>query len=56
MGEDEVMAFDTGGTTIKVCLITGSVPDRSRRFEMARVYRDLKGSGLPLRIPAILVV
>ena len=53
MGEDAVMAFDMGGTTAKVCLITGGAPDRSRRFEVARVYRDLKGSGLPVRIPVI---
>ncbi len=53
MGEDEVMAFDMGGTTAKVCLITGGAPERSRRFEVARVYRDLKGSGLPVRIPVI---
>ncbi|MEM7041243.1 MAG: hydantoinase/oxoprolinase family protein [Pseudomonadota bacterium] len=53
MGENEVMAFDMGGTTAKVCLITGGTPDRSRRFEVARVYRDLKGSGLPVRIPVI---
>jgi N-methylhydantoinase A len=53
MGEDEVIAFDMGGTTAKVCLITGGAPERSRRFEVARVYRDLKGSGLPVRIPVI---
>ncbi len=53
MGEDEVMAFDMGGTTAKVCLIAGGEPDRSRKFEVARIYRDLKGSGLPLRIPVI---
>ncbi len=53
MGEDAVMAFDMGGTTAKVCLISGGAPERSRRFEVARVYRDLKGSGLPVRIPVI---
>lgn len=53
MGEKEVVAFDMGGTTAKVCLIAGGAPDRSRRFEVARAYRDLKGSGLPLRIPVI---
>ena len=53
LGEDEVMGFDMGGTTAKVCLIAGGAPDRSRRFEVARVYRDLKGSGLPVRIPVI---
>lgn len=53
IGEKEVVAFDMGGTTAKVCLITGGAPDRSRRFEVARAYRGLKGSGLPLRIPVI---
>ena len=56
INEDAVMAFDMGGTTAKVCLITGGAPDRSRRFEVARVYRDLKGSGLPVRIPVINMV
>ena len=52
-GIDAVLAFDMGGTTAKVCLIEDGKPDRSRRFEVAREYRDMKGSGLPLRIPVI---
>ena len=52
----DVMAFDMGGTTAKVCLISGGEPERSRRFEVGRVYRNLKGSGLPLRIPVIELV
>ncbi len=55
-GLDKVMAFDMGGTTAKVCLIDGGEPERSRRFEVGRAYRDLKGSGLPLRIPVIELV
>ncbi len=55
-GLTDVMAFDMGGTTAKVCLISGGEPERSRRFEVGRVYRNLKGSGLPLRIPVIELV
>jgi N-methylhydantoinase A len=55
-GIDSVLAFDMGGTTAKICLIEEGKPDRSRRFEVAREYRDMKGSGLPLRIPVIEMV
>ncbi len=55
-GLNEVMAFDMGGTTAKVCLISGGQAERARRFEVGRVYRNLKGSGLPLRIPVIELV
>ena len=52
-GLDEALSFDMGGTTAKICLIQNSTPERSRSFEVARIYRDLKGSGLPIRIPVI---
>ncbi|MEQ1805525.1 MAG: hydantoinase/oxoprolinase family protein, partial [Burkholderiaceae bacterium] len=55
-GHNDVMAFDMGGTTAKVCLISGGEPERARRFEIGRVYRNLKGSGLPVRIPVIELV
>ena len=45
-----------GGTTAKICLIDGARPLTSRSFEVDRVYRFMKGSGLPLRIPAIEMV
>ena len=50
-GLDEVLSFDMGGTTAKICFIGGGRPEQSRRFEVARVWRNLKGSGLPVRIP-----
>ncbi len=53
---DSVLAFDMGGTTAKICLIENGQPDRSRSFEIAREYRDMKGSGLPVRIPVIEMV
>ena len=55
-GLADVMAFDMGGTTAKVCLISGGEAERSRRFEVARSYRNQKGSGLPLRIPVVELV
>jgi N-methylhydantoinase A len=52
----DVLAFDMGGTTAKICLITDGEPERSRRFEIARAWRNMKGSGLPVRIPVIELV
>jgi N-methylhydantoinase A len=45
-----------GGTTAKVCLIDDYTPQSSRAFEVARVGRFKKGSGLPLRIPVVEMV
>jgi N-methylhydantoinase A len=45
-----------GGTTAKICLIDKAQPQTARVFEVARIYRFLKGSGLPLRIPVIEMV
>lgn len=55
-GLDRVLSFDMGGTTAKICLIDDGEPQHSRSFEVARQYRFLKGSGLPLRIPVIEMV
>ena len=55
-GLDSVLSFDMGGTTAKICLIDDGAPLTSRSFEVDRVYRFQKGSGLPLRIPAIEMV
>ena len=53
---DDLLAFDMGGTTAKLCLIDGGQAQTSRDFEVARVWRFRKGSGLPLRIPVIEMV
>ena len=55
-GLDQVVSFDMGGTTAKICLIDKAQPQTARAFEVARIYRFLKGSGLPLRIPVIEMV
>jgi N-methylhydantoinase A len=53
---DQVLSFDMGGTTAKICLLQDGRAERARRFEVARIYRHKKGSGLPLRIPVIEMV
>ncbi|MFZ2076170.1 MAG: hydantoinase/oxoprolinase family protein [Xanthobacteraceae bacterium] len=55
-GLDQVVSFDMGGTTAKICFIDHGRPQTARAFEVARVYRFTKGSGLPLRIPVIEMV
>ncbi|MBL4875955.1 MAG: hydantoinase/oxoprolinase family protein [Cohaesibacteraceae bacterium] len=51
-----VLAFDMGGTTAKICLIENGIPERAHKFEIARTYKDMKGSGWPVRIPVIEMV
>jgi N-methylhydantoinase A len=51
-----VLSYDMGGTTAKICLIDELKPQTNRAFEVARIYRFKKGSGLPLRIPVIEMV
>ena len=55
-GLDRVLSYDMGGTTAKICLIDELQPQTNRTFEVARIYRFKKGSGLPLRIPVIEMV
>ncbi|WP_198373149.1 hydantoinase/oxoprolinase family protein, partial [Roseomonas rosulenta] len=55
-GLREVLAFDMGGTTAKLTLIDDLDFQRSRSFEVARAYRFIQGSGLPVRIPVIELV
>ncbi|MDA0763255.1 MAG: hydantoinase/oxoprolinase family protein [Proteobacteria bacterium] len=50
---NDVLCFDMGGTTAKACLIENGKPSRTTVFEVARVYRFAKGSGLPLQVPVI---
>ena len=55
-GADRALSFDMGGTTAKICFIDDYAPEISRSFEFGRMYRFLKGSGLPIRIPVIEMV
>jgi N-methylhydantoinase A len=48
-----IVAFDMGGTTAKACLVTDGEPDVTTEFEVARVHRFKRGSGLPIRLPVV---
>lgn len=52
-GRPNLMCFDMGGTTAKAALIENHQPSRTTDFEVARIYRFKKGSGLPLKVPVI---
>jgi len=48
-----LLAFDMGGTTAKVCLINNHKPLVTGRFEIDRMYRFKEGSGLPVSVPSV---
>ena len=52
-GHRDLLSFDMGGTTAKLCVIEDGQPLKAHEFEVDRVYRFRKGSGLPVRIPVI---
>jgi len=56
IGARNVLAFDMGGTTAKVCFIEDAQPHIARLFEVDRSARFQKGSGLPVRIPVVELV
>ncbi len=49
----DVLSFDMGGTTAKLCLIDNFRAQTARKFEIGRAERFVKGSGMPVRIPVI---
>ncbi len=53
LGRPDLVAFDMGGTTAKICLIRGGRPELAPMIEAARVHRFKRGSGLPVTVPVI---
>ena len=49
----EMFCFDMGGTTAKSCLIQGGVAGVVPTFEVGRVQRFMKGSGLSIQVPVV---
>ncbi|MDA1090666.1 MAG: hydantoinase/oxoprolinase family protein [Proteobacteria bacterium] len=49
----DLIAFDMGGTTAKICVIENGEPSRTGQFEVGHVYRFARGSGLPIRAPVL---
>ena len=52
-GHRDLIAFDMGGTTAKVCVIEGGEPSRAGQFEVGHADRFVRGSGLPIRAPVL---
>jgi len=53
LGLPDLVSFDMGGTTAKICVVRDGAPAMTATFEVARRHRFKRGSGLPVRIPAI---
>jgi len=52
-GHPSLLSFDMGGTTAKICVIDKGKPLIAHEFEVDRIYRFKKGSGLPIKLPVI---
>jgi N-methylhydantoinase A len=52
-GQDDLLSFDMGGTTAKLCVIEDGAPLVADEFEVDRVYRLQRGSGLPIKMPVV---
>jgi len=49
----EMFCFDMGGTTAKSCLIQNGAAGVVPTFEVGRVQRFMKGSGLTIQVPVV---
>jgi N-methylhydantoinase A len=56
LGYQNLVSFDMGGTTAKICLISDGRIAIADEFEVARVHRGKKGSGLPVKAPVVEMV
>ena len=50
---EDMFCFDMGGTTAKSCLIQKGHAGLVSTFEVGRVQRFKKGSGLPIQVPVV---
>ncbi len=50
---EDIFCFDMGGTTAKSCLIQKGKAGLVSTFEVGRVQRFKKGSGLPIQVPVV---
>ena len=48
-----LVSFDMGGTSAKICLVRNHAPQVTVEFEAARIARFKRKSGLPVRTPVI---
>jgi len=52
-GISELLAFDMGGTTAKLCTIAGGEALVTDEYEAARLYHFKPGSGLAINVPVL---
>jgi len=52
-GHPDLVSFDMGGTTAKLCVVEDGRPLVADEFEVDRRYRLKRGSGTPVRVPVI---
>ena len=52
-GHHDLFSFDMGGTTAKICVIENGRPLIAHEFEVDRIYRFKKGSGIPIKLPVV---
>jgi N-methylhydantoinase A/oxoprolinase/acetone carboxylase beta subunit len=52
-GIDDLVSFDMGGTTAKICLVQDGRPAVTHSLEVARLHRFKKGSGMPLQMASV---
>lgn len=50
-GRQQLLSFDMGGTTAKLCVVLEGRPFRTRTFEVDRMQRFKAGSGIPIATP-----
>jgi 5-oxoprolinase (ATP-hydrolysing)/N-methylhydantoinase A len=53
IGQNDLVGFDMGGTTAKICLLQGGRPKVAPTIEVARVHRFKPGSGIPVKTPVV---
>ena len=56
IGQPDLVGFDMGGTTAKICLVREGRPKVTPMMEVARVHRFKPGSGLPVKTPVVDVI
>ena len=52
-GIEDILSFDMGGTTAKMCATSRGNAVITNEYEAARVYRFKKGSGLAVSVPVL---
>ncbi len=55
-GDGDLMSFDMGGTTAKLCMLLGGQPRIAPELEVAHAAKFRRGSGLPLKIQSVQMI